>query len=103
MALNRSFYHKGVEVDEDQASAHDQVGYQRQRSQVFQVGSKDQEDEERKEAEHVETGVETWHQDVCLVSAVHVTVERGSVGCFDHLVEVEEWEKKQSQKTWKGK
>lgn len=80
-------YRERVEVDEDQAGRHDQVGHQREGSQVPQVGGEHQQDEGGQEAEHVETGVEARHQHLGLVGAVDLTVEGGGVGGFHHLEE----------------
>ena len=83
-------YRDGVEVDENQAGWHNQVGHQGQRSQVFQVGGEHQQDDGGQEAEHVEAGVEARHHDLRLVGVVHVAVEGGGVGCFHHLVKRQE-------------
>lgn len=95
--LNKSgVYREWVEVDEDQAGGHDQVSHQREGSQVPQVADENQQNEERQEAEHVETGVEARHEDLGLVGVVHDAAEGGGVGCFYHLVMAEE-----KVKTWK--
>lgn len=78
-------YRDGVEVDEDQAGGHDQVGDERERRQVLKVGRKDQKDEGGQEAEHVDAWVEAGHQHLCLVATVYLAVEGGGVGCLNHL------------------
>lgn len=78
-------YRQRVEVDEDQAGGHGQVGQQGEGGQELQVGDQDQQDDEGQEAEHVEAGVEAGNQDLRLVGVVHVAVPRGGVGCFHHL------------------
>lgn len=83
---NGGVYRERVEVDEDQAGAHDHVSHQGEGSQVPQVADEDQQNEERQEAEHVETGVKARHQDLCLVGVVNGAAEGGGVGCFYHLV-----------------
>lgn len=81
----RQTHHERVEVDENQAGRHDQVGHQGQRRQVLQVGREDEQDEGGQEAEHVEARVEALDQHLRLVGQVGVAVEGGGVGRLHHL------------------